>query len=61
MMISIIRQNDNISTYVTEFLVDNESDISSINTKRVDPGSTCLVAATGDVYILNNEKQWKKL
>lgn len=60
-MISIIRQNDNISTYVTEFLVDNEADIDLISTKRVDPGSTCLVAATGYVYILNNKKQWKKL
>ena len=61
-MFSIIRQNDNTMTYVTEFLVDNESDIVEILKRtKAAPGSTCLVAATGNVYILNNEKQWKAL
>lgn len=60
-MFSIIRQNDNTSTYVTEFLVDNESDMTTLPTNSVDPGSTCLVAASGNVYILDNTKQWKQL
>lgn len=60
-MFSIIRQNDNTSTYVTEFLVDNESDMTTLPIDSVDPGSTCLVAASGNVYILDNTKQWKQL
>lgn len=60
-MYNIIKQNDNISAYVKEFIADTEADIQSLPTdKTVYPGSTCIVAETGNVYILNNEQQWIK-
>ncbi len=57
---SIIKQNDNVSAYVTEFVVDTEADVANLPT-NVAPGSNCVVAATGNVYILNTKKQWIKL
>ena len=59
-MINVTKQNDNVSAYVTEFIADTEDDIQKLPTD-VYPGSTCIVAATSNVYILNNEKQWIKL
>lgn len=59
-MYSIIRQNDNTSSYITEFIVDTEADIKDLPTS-VDAGSSCLVANNGTVYILNNAKVWTKL
>ena len=62
-MVNIIKQNDNTTTYVTDFVADTEADIAELPTKRSDvaPGSTCIVAETGDVYILNSQEEWKKL
>lgn len=59
-MFTITKQNNNISTYVTEFVADTEEDIEKLPT-NVYPGSVCIVAATGNVYILNNQKEWVKL
>ena len=40
-MYNIIKQNDNISAYVKEFIADTEADIQSLPTdKTVYPGST---------------------
>lgn len=60
-MISIIKQNDNISAYVTEFVADTEADIEKLPTHAVAPGSTCIVAETSNVYILNTKHEWVKL
>lgn len=56
-MIRITKQNDNVSAYVTEFVADTEADVKDLPTdiKEVYPGSTCIVVATADVYILNNQ------
>lgn len=59
-MINVIKQNDNISAYVTEFIADTEADIAELP-KDVFPGSTCIVAETANVYILNSKKEWVKL
>ncbi len=62
-MVNIIKQTNNTTTYVTDFIADTEDDVQSLPTKANDvaPGSTCLVAETGNVYILNNQEEWKKL
>lgn len=60
-MINIIKQNDNITTYVTEFIADTDADVAELPTTGVAAGSTCIVAATATVYIFNNEKIWVKL
>lgn len=43
----------------SEYLVDELADLQKIPSPKV--GSLALVAATTDVYILNNKKQWVKL
>ena len=62
-MINVIKQNDNVSTYITEFVADTEDDIKDLPTdpSEVYPGSTCIVVATASVYMLNNKKEWIKL
>lgn len=62
-MISMYKQNDNISAYVSDFVCDTEADITSLPTKpnKVYPGSTCLVASTSEVYVLNASYEWVKL
>ena len=62
-MINIIKKNDNVSAYVTEFVADTEADIKDLptDTSKVFPGSTCIIVATSDVYMLNNNQEWVKL
>lgn len=44
------------SEYKTrQYLIDEDSDVPVLPTNY--PGSLALVAATSDVYILNNKKQ----
>lgn len=43
-----------------EFVCDEVIDITLIDTKTVQWGSTCYVINTGETYILNSQKQWKK-
>ena len=42
-----------------QYMVDETADINSL--PKDEPGSVAIVAATSDVYILNNKKQWIKL
>ena len=62
-MISMYKQNDNISAYVAKFVCDTEADVASLPTEKnkVYPGSTAIVATTGNVYILNASRQWVSL
>lgn len=60
-MYNIIRSNDNTAPYVTEFVVDTESDVLDLPTKTVAPGSTCIVAENSSVYILSPQRIWVKL
>ena len=59
-MISIYKQNDKFSTYVTEFICDTIADIANLPTEKnkVYPGSAALVVSTGDIYILNASRKW---
>lgn len=59
-MISIYKQNDKVSAYVTEFICDTVADIANLPTEKnkVYPGSAALVASTGDIYILNANRKW---
>lgn len=60
-MVNIIKQNDNVSAYVKEYVVDYESDIEDISLGNTYPGSTCICIENSEVYMLNGEKKWKKL
>lgn len=61
MAYSITNQSGNVETYLTEFICDTETDILTLPTENCKPGSSCLVIETSNVYILNSEKQWKKI
>ena len=43
-----------------DILADTAADVSSLPTTEEDiaVGSSCLVIGTGDVYILNSQRQW---
>jgi hypothetical protein len=57
---AIIKQNDNVAPYITEYIVDDEADVKELPT-NVYPGSTCIVASSSNVYILNTKKEWVRL
>lgn len=60
-MYSITSQGGDVSAYVAELYVDNESDIVDLPREDFAPGSTCLVGETSNVYILGNDREWKIL
>ena len=47
--------NANSEYKTREYLIDEDADVSIL--PKNYPGSLALVAATSDVYILNNKKQ----
>lgn len=49
---------DKTSAYVEELLADTEADLATIPIELLSPGSTCIIADTATVYILNTKKQW---
>ena len=48
-----------LNGYIEDFICDTEADISSL--PKCCPQSTCLVAATGSVYIVNASGEWVKM
>lgn len=63
MSYSIYKQNDDVKAYVTEFVCDSEADVANLPTdkQRVFPGSTAVITATSEVYMLNASYRWVKL
>ena len=59
-MYSITAQSGHTAAYVTSYVVDTESDVSTLPTD-VGIGSDCIVIETSNVYILGNDKEWKLL
>ena len=58
-MISIYKQDGEIMYGVKDYVVDTREDILSLPTdKHVKAGSSALVIETGDVFMLNNEREW---
>ena len=58
-MISIIKQNGVVQQNINEFIIDEEIELKKL--PKISHGSTCLVTNNGDVYILNGNKEWKKI
>lgn len=54
----VTKQNGETEAYVAELIADTVADLPNINVKNYAAGSTCLVTATKDVYILNTQKEW---
>ena len=53
----ILDENRHYRTH--QYLVDEEADLQSLPSEEI--GSFALVAATSDIYVLNNKKEWIKL
>lgn len=62
-MFKIMKQSENIAAYVNEYVADTEADVADLPTsfKEAYPGSVCIVVETSNVYMLNNDMQWKLL
>lgn len=43
------------------FECDNESDLTDIETSKIEMGARCYVINSGKTYALNSKKQWKKV
>lgn len=58
MAVAVTGINGHSIAYTYEWVADEITDVASFNVpKDAAPGSTMLVAATGDVYILNTKKK----
>ena len=59
-MISIYKQDGDITYGVKEFIVDTPSDLADLPTNKTKarPGSTAFVISTSERYMLNNQEQW---
>lgn len=61
-MIKQTKEGNNTGYGVKEFVADTSADVSSLpNKDEAAPGSTCLVAGSGDVYIMNASGNWVQL
>lgn len=59
-MIGIIEQNGNPVYGIYSYILDAPEDLENLPRKGA-PGSTALVASTGNIYILNNQREWVQL
>lgn len=58
MAVAVTGINGRSIAYTYEWVADEAADVASFNVpKEAAPGSTMLVAATGDVYILNSSNR----
>ncbi len=60
MAISITKQQDKTYAYVTEYVADTVADVDTLPTTAA-PGSICIVIEDSSVYMLNTNREWKKL
>lgn len=59
-MYSILEEGGRVNNGIKTYVVDAVADIQDLP-DDTPIGSTVLVVATSDVYILNNQRQWQPL
>lgn len=59
-MYSILSQNDKSTYGVVQYVINENAELSSLPT-NVEPGSAALSVKEGDIFILNNNKEWVKM
>lgn len=59
-MASIVRQNGHTAYGIVHKVVSYEADIADLSTSY-KPGSKAYVVSTGNKYILDEDKTWKKM
>ena len=61
-MTSITKQSGKDSTYLTDFVGDTVSDITSLpHLGTVAAGSTCFIIENSSVYMLGNDDIWHEI
>ena len=58
-MYNAVKNGNNMDYNFKRFICDTLEDKDAIDVSKIAPGSTTLVIATKEEYILNNEKEWK--
>lgn len=56
----VFRQGGKQDYFYREIIIDTPEDLVSVDIKLCCPGSVVIVASTGDIYLLNNKKEWVK-
>ena len=59
-MFSVIANSGKPANYITEYLLDTESDVQNLPTVGA-PGSKAFVIENSIHYMLNHKKQWIKV
>ena len=44
-----------------EYTLDKEEDLDKVPVNGCAPGSVCFIIETSDVYMLDSNKEWKKI
>lgn len=59
-MLNLYAQNGDIQYNIREYVLDNVEDIASLP-EHAAMGSTAIIIATSEVYMLNSKKEWVKM
>ena len=58
-MYSIVSQSGNITTYVTEFLIDDTSELANLpKHPKVAYSSRAICLSNNSIYVLGNDNEW---
>lgn len=55
------QQSSRLDYSYKEYILDKEKDLDEVPIIGCAPGSVCFVIETSDVYMLNSNKEWKKI
>ena len=55
------QQSSRLDYSYKEYILDKEEDLDKVPVNGCAPGSTCFIIETSDVYMLNSNKEWKKI
>jgi len=56
----VFRQGGRQDYFYKEIVIDTPEDLAKVDTSECCPGSVVIVVSTGDIYLLNNKKEWVK-
>ena len=55
------QQSSRLDYNYKEYILDKEEDLDEVPITGCAPGSVCFVIETSDVYMLDSNKEWKKI
>lgn len=54
----IVKQGSRVDYNYKEIYIDTAEEKENVDTKNLCPGSVLYIISTGEVFILNNKKEW---